>query len=70
MSIEIEAVYEDGVLKPKHPLPLQEHQRVKVVVRDEGSIAKRTYGVIGWQGDADMVRRIANDPDFGVAESP
>ena len=32
MSLTVEAVYEDGVLKPAHPLPLQEHERVQVTV--------------------------------------
>lgn len=29
MSLEVDAVYEDGVLKPASPLPLAEHQRVR-----------------------------------------
>ena len=33
MSLEIDATYEDGVLKPDQPLPLAEHQRVKVTVQ-------------------------------------
>jgi len=33
MSLEIEAVYEDGVLKPEKPLPLKEHERVTVSVK-------------------------------------
>ncbi len=33
MSIEVEATYEGGVLKPDQPLPLEEMQRVKVVVQ-------------------------------------
>lgn len=28
----IRAVYEDGVLKPSQPLPLQDHQEVQVIV--------------------------------------
>ena len=70
MSLVIEAVYEDGVLKPDHPLPLQEHQRVKVLVQEEASIAHRFYGVIGWQGDPEVVGKVAIDPEFGIAESP
>lgn len=32
MAITVEAVYENGVLKPAQPLPLQEHERVTVSV--------------------------------------
>ena len=34
MSFELEAVYENGVLKLDRLLPLVEHQRVKVVVQE------------------------------------
>lgn len=36
MPITIEAVYEGGVLKPAGPLPLQEHERVRVTVEPPG----------------------------------
>jgi predicted DNA-binding antitoxin AbrB/MazE fold protein len=32
MALTVEAVYEDGVLKPAQPLPLQEHERVSITV--------------------------------------
>jgi predicted DNA-binding antitoxin AbrB/MazE fold protein len=32
MAFTIEAVYEDGVLKPAEPLPLEEHSKVSVTV--------------------------------------
>ena len=70
MSFEIEAIYENGVLKPAGPLPLEEHQRVTVVVQDKPSVARSNYGIIGWQGDPEVVRKVALDPDSGVAESP
>jgi predicted DNA-binding antitoxin AbrB/MazE fold protein len=70
MAIEVEAVYENGILKLDHPLPLAERQRVKVLVRQQPTIAQKTYGIIGWKGDPEVVRRIANDPEFGIEESP
>jgi predicted DNA-binding antitoxin AbrB/MazE fold protein len=33
MSLEVEATYEGGVLRPDAPLPLKDHQRVVVSVR-------------------------------------
>jgi predicted DNA-binding antitoxin AbrB/MazE fold protein len=69
MPFEIEAIYEGGVLKPERPLPLEDHQRVKVVVHEQASLAKRSYGLIGWQGDPEIVRKIALESEFGIAES-
>jgi predicted DNA-binding antitoxin AbrB/MazE fold protein len=34
MPIHLEAVYEQGVLRPLEPLALAEHQRVRVTVED------------------------------------
>jgi len=70
VSIEVEAIYEGGVLRPERPLPLVEHQRVKVVVNDVPSVARGAYGIIGWRGDPEVVRKVALDPEFGAAESP
>ena len=39
MSMEISATYENGVLKLDNPIPLAEHQRVKVTVHEEISHA-------------------------------
>jgi predicted DNA-binding antitoxin AbrB/MazE fold protein len=38
MNVEIGAIYEGGVLKPDEPLPLVEHQRVSVRVRDDDAV--------------------------------
>jgi predicted DNA-binding antitoxin AbrB/MazE fold protein len=32
MTNHVDAVYENGVLRPLEPLPLQEHQRVRVAI--------------------------------------
>ena len=34
MSITLEAIYEDGLLRPLSPLALPEHTRVRVVLND------------------------------------
>jgi predicted DNA-binding antitoxin AbrB/MazE fold protein len=42
MSITVEAVYENGVLKPVQPLPLKEHETVRVTVEEkQPSLAER-----------------------------
>ncbi len=42
MALTIEAVYENGVLKPMQPLPLKEHEKVTLTVETAGpSLAER-----------------------------
>lgn len=69
MSLQVKATYQNGILKPDQPLPLQENERVKVTV-EQAERAELTYGLIGWTGDPEVVRRIALDPEFGNQESP
>jgi predicted DNA-binding antitoxin AbrB/MazE fold protein len=70
MPITVEATYENGVLKPAQPLPLQEHEKVKLTVHPAVSIARQTAGMIPWTGDMETLQRIAEDDEFGILESP
>jgi predicted DNA-binding antitoxin AbrB/MazE fold protein len=70
MSLEVEATYENGLLKPDNPLPLKDKERVKITVQQHGSVAELTYGLIGWTGDPEVLRKIAEDDEFGIMESP
>ena len=70
MSLEVDAIYENGTLKLDQPLPLLERQRVKIVVQVETTAAQRAYGIMGWTGDIETVRNIAMEPEFGATESP
>jgi predicted DNA-binding antitoxin AbrB/MazE fold protein len=70
MSLEVSATYENGVLKLDNPIPFEEHQRLKVTVREEMSVVDRTYGLLGWTGDPEILRKIAEDDEFGVLGSP
>jgi predicted DNA-binding antitoxin AbrB/MazE fold protein len=70
MAITVEAVYENGVLKPAEPLPFKEHEKVSVTVRPVVSLARQTARMIPWSGDAETLERLARDPEFGIRESP
>src|SRR6266852_5512133 len=59
MPITVEAVYEGGVLKPVEPLPLREHEKVRVTVQQEASAILRAYGIMGWTGSAELAERFA-----------
>lgn len=69
MAIVVEAVYQNGVLKPERPLPLKEDEKVRVTVESAQSWAERTYGLLRWTGDPETLRRIAEDPEFGIREA-
>ena len=58
MTITVEAVYENGMLKLERPLPLAEQEKVRVTVQQGPSLAEQTAGMIGWTGDAETFERI------------
>lgn len=64
MAIVIEAVYEDGVLKPAVPLPLDDRQKVQITIQAENSPLLRSYGLMEWTGDAQTAERFACDPEL------
>ena len=69
MSMTIEAIYEDGVLKPSRPLPLEEHETVHITIEPQRSWAERTAGILQWTGDFEELRRIVEDDEFGIREA-
>jgi predicted DNA-binding antitoxin AbrB/MazE fold protein len=76
MTVTVEAIYENGTLKLSQALPLREHDRVQVTVHvpiavDEALAAvQQGYGLLRWTGDAETLRRVAEDDEFGILESP
>ena len=69
-ALVVEATYENGVLKLDQPLPLKDQERVRITVEPQINWADRTYGMLGWKGDAETLRRVALDPEFGIEECP
>ncbi len=41
MSITINAIYEEGVLKPLDKVPLREHEKVKIDINPDEKLKKR-----------------------------
>ncbi len=71
MSLEVEATYENGVLKLDKPLPLNEKQRVTVTVKPQTTRIWRRAGSLKWTGDPEVLRQIAEDTRIRSAwESP
>jgi predicted DNA-binding antitoxin AbrB/MazE fold protein len=70
MPLTVEATYENGVLKPAQSLPLAEHEKVRVTIEPALTWAERTSGMLKWTGDPKILRRIAEDDEFSILESP
>ena len=63
MPLTIEAIYENGVLKPKEPLRLTEHQQVRITIEDSLGWVNRTRGIIPCSDPA-LIEWAATDPDL------
>jgi predicted DNA-binding antitoxin AbrB/MazE fold protein len=69
MSLTVEAVYENGVLKPAQPLPLKEHEKVKVTIEKPANWVEATAGLLGWTGSSEELAYFALDPELDPQES-
>jgi len=63
MTLTVEAVYENGVLKLTQPLPLREHEKVQVTVLSQPSEAQRTYGMLGWKGTGEVFDELLRESE-------
>ena len=70
MTVVVEAIYENGVLRLDQPLPLNEQQRVRVTVHTEPSRARQSQGRLGWTGDPAVLEYFALSPDLEPGEEP
>ena len=68
MTLTIEAVYENGVLKPKEPLPLKEHEQVQITVQACFRNLADLYGIMGFKGTAEEADYFAMDSDLDPQE--
>jgi predicted DNA-binding antitoxin AbrB/MazE fold protein len=69
MVLTLEAIYENGILKPTQPLPLPEHTKVQITLKTATSRVRQTAGWTGWTGsqaDADFA---ALSPELDPQES-
>ncbi len=70
MPMTVDAVYENGVLKLAQPLPLKEQEKVRITVEPGLTCAERTAGMLKWNGDVALLRRIVEEEQFGISEVP
>ena len=69
MPLTVEAVYENGVLKPDQPLPLKEHEKVRVTLHTETSPLLNAYGIMGFKGTAEEAEYLALNSELLPEES-
>jgi len=70
MTLTIEAIYENGVLKPVQPLALKEHERVQLTAHTASNWVSETAGMIKGTGDDATLRRLAEDVELDPQEHP
>jgi predicted DNA-binding antitoxin AbrB/MazE fold protein len=69
MSITVEAVYENGVLKPVRALPLGERQKVEITVKAVSSRVRQSAGLMGWNGSQEDADFVATSPELDPQEN-
>jgi predicted DNA-binding antitoxin AbrB/MazE fold protein len=70
MAISVEAVYENGVLKPAQPLPLKEHEKVRITIEPRPNWVQETAGILKWTGSPEELQRFAEDPELDYPPPP
>ena len=69
MAVTVEAIYENGVLKPSTPLPWKDGEKVRVEVSSLDSAILKAYGIMGFKGTAEEAEYFALDPELLPEES-
>ena len=70
MAITVEAVYENGVLKPSEPLPWKDGAKVRIAVSSLDSPILKAYGIMGWKGTSEELDRLLAEIESDENEVP
>jgi predicted DNA-binding antitoxin AbrB/MazE fold protein len=70
MAITIEATYENGLLRPVSPLPLKEHEKVRLTIEPAEDWVQATAGMFGFHGSAAEAEFFAMDPELDFPPPP
>ena len=70
MTLTVEAVYENGVLKPVQPLPLKEQERVQLTIQTKRSWVEETAGILSVPGTVEEADYFAMDPELDYPPPP
>ena len=70
MAITVDAIYENGVLKPSEPLPWKDGDKVRIAVSSVDSPILKAYGIMGWKGTAAELDRLLAEIESDEDEVP
>ncbi len=70
MAITVEAVVENGLLRPMKPLPLAENEQVRITIEPKEDWVQNSYGLCGWKGNTEELRRLALAPELDLEDGP
>ena len=62
MTIDVDAVYEDGVLKPERPLALKEKAKVHVTIEAQAEETSPSEDPTGWKAADELIGFIKDGP--------
>jgi predicted DNA-binding antitoxin AbrB/MazE fold protein len=69
MTITMEAIYEDGILKPVQPLPLREQEKVRLTVHRAEARVDQAVGVIPCT-DPELIEWVATAAELDYPPPP
>jgi predicted DNA-binding antitoxin AbrB/MazE fold protein len=69
MGLEIEATYENGILKLPRSLPLEDGVQITITIHAAKQGVKKGYGLLPWTGTHEELEGFALDPEFDSEES-
>lgn len=70
MPLTVEAIYENGMLKPSLPLPLKECERVQITIETPPLDILQCEGILGWKGTTEELAPFALDLEFEYPPEP
>ena len=70
MVISVDAIYENGVLRPLEPLPFVDEARVRITVESDKTWADITAGMVPRPDDVSVLEEIAMGAAFELGEAP
>ena len=58
------------MLKPAQPLPLHEHEKVRITVEPAVTHVRRSAGMIGWTGSQEDADFVPLSPELDPQQEP
>lgn len=64
--MHVNAIYENGVLKPLRPLNIKEHEKVEIIIKEHVSAARMSQGIV--TGNSAVIEDVALNPAYSCLE--